>query len=171
MAYGMRRYDPASRNDAVLFAVGIESFLKLGALLIAGVLAIVQLLSLDRQVAAAGISKLASKFAPDGVYAPATNQLESANVFAEIGAVRVPMAPGVRVNLMGSYQNVDYADVLTLANVGTFNQHAWSTAANLFYSPVKNIDLGVEYRHGERELVNGADGSTDRIEVVAKNSF
>lgn len=110
-------------------------------------------------------------FAPDGVYVPATNQLESANVFAVIGAVRVPVAPGVRVNLMGSYQNVDYADVLTLANVGTFNQHAWSTAANLFYSPVKNIDLGVEYRHGERELVNGADGSTDRIEVVAKYSF
>ena len=42
---------------------------------------------------------------------------------------------------------------------------------NLFYSPVKNIDLGVEFRHGERELVNGADGSTDRIEVVAKYSF
>ena len=43
-------------------------------------------------------------FAPDGVYVPATNQLESANVFAVIGAVRVPVAPGVRVNLMGSYQ-------------------------------------------------------------------
>ena len=48
---------------------------------------------------------------------------------------------------------------------------AWSAAANLFYSPVKNIDLGVEYRHGERELVNGADGTTNRIDVVAKYSF
>ena len=29
LIYGTRRYDPASRNDAVLFAVGIESFLKM----------------------------------------------------------------------------------------------------------------------------------------------
>lgn len=110
-------------------------------------------------------------FAPDAVYVPATNRLESASLLAIIGAVRVPVAPGVRVNLMGSYQNVDYADVLTLANVGTFNKQAWSGAANLFYSPMKNVDLGVEYRHGERELVNGADGSTDRLDVVAKYSF
>jgi DcaP outer membrane protein len=110
-------------------------------------------------------------FAPDAVYVPATNRLESASVLAVLGAVRVPVAPGVRFNLMGSYQNVDYADVLTLANIGTYNKQAWSAAANLFYTPVKNIDLGVEYRHGERELVNGADGSTDRIEVVAKYSF
>ena len=46
-----------------------ESFLKLGALLIAGVLAIVLLLSLDRQVAAAGISKLTSNFAPSAISA------------------------------------------------------------------------------------------------------
>lgn len=110
-------------------------------------------------------------FAPDAVYVPATNSLESVNVLALIGAVRVPLAPGVRANLMGSYQNVDYSDSLALANIATFNKKAWSAAANLFYSPVKNIDLGIEYRHGERELVNGADGSTDRIEVAAKYSF
>ena len=83
----------------------------------------------------------------------------------------MPVATGVRINLMGSYQSVDYADSLLPANIATFNKRAWSGAANLFYSPLKNIDLGVEYRHGERELVNGADGSTDRIEVVAKYSF
>ncbi|MEZ5684284.1 DcaP family trimeric outer membrane transporter [Novosphingobium sp.] len=110
-------------------------------------------------------------FAPDAVYVPATNKLESVNVLALIGAVRVPLAPGVRANLMGSYQNIDYSDSLALANIATFNKKAWSAAANLFYSPVKNIDLGIEYRHGERELVNGADGSTDRVEVAAKYSF
>lgn len=110
-------------------------------------------------------------FAPDAVYVPGTNKLENANVLAMIGAVRVPVATGVRINLMGSYQNVDYADTLAAASLATFNKKAWSTAANLFYSPVKNIDLGLEYRHGRRELVNGADGTTDRIDVVAKYSF
>jgi len=110
-------------------------------------------------------------FAPDAVYVPATNSLESVNTFAVIGAVRVPVAPGVRINLMGSYQNVDYDDSLAAANIATLNKKAWSGAANLFYSPVKNVDLGVEYRHGERDLVNGANGTTDRFDVVAKYSF
>ena len=110
-------------------------------------------------------------FAPDAVYVPATNSLESVNTFAVIGAMRVPVAPGVRINLMGSYQNVDYDDSLAPANIATFNKKAWSGAANLFYSPVKNVDLGVEYRHGERDLVNGANGTTDRFDVVAKYSF
>lgn len=110
-------------------------------------------------------------FAPDAVYIPGSNRLEDVNVFAAIGAVRVPIADGLRFNVMGSYQNVNYANSLTLANIGNFNKRAWSAAANLFYTPIKNIDFGIEYRHGERELVNGADGSTDRIDAVAKYSF
>jgi len=110
-------------------------------------------------------------FAPDAVFDPVSGRLRDVNVFAAIGAVRVPLSPQLRVNVMGSYQHVNYDDLLTDANVATFNKQAWSGAINLFYSPVRMIDLGVEYRHGERELVNGADGSTDRIEFAAKYSF
>lgn len=110
-------------------------------------------------------------FAPDAVFVPATNRLESVNLLAVIGAVRVPLAAGVRANLMGSYQSVDYSESLAAATIAGFNKQAWSLAGNLFYSPVKNIDLGIEYRHGERKLVSGADGSTDRLDVVAKYSF
>lgn len=110
-------------------------------------------------------------FAPDAVFAPTSHKLESADVFAVLGAVRVPLATGLRVNLMGSYQSVNYADSLTEASIATFNKEAWSAAANLFYSPLRAIDLGIEVRHGKRKLVNGADGSTDRVDVVAKYSF
>ena len=75
------------------------------------------------------------------------------------------------MNLMSSYQKVSYDNGLATASLAAFNKSAWSGAANLFYSPVKNIDLGVEYRHGQRKLVGGADGSTDRIEVAAKYNF
>lgn len=110
-------------------------------------------------------------FAPDAVYDPATNRLETVNEFAALAALRVGLAPGVRVNLIGSMQTVDYSKALSLAQIGTLNKRAWSLAGNLFYSPVKMIDLGVEYRHGDRELVNGADGQLDRIEFAAKYSF
>jgi len=110
-------------------------------------------------------------FAPDAVYVPGTGKLEGVNVFATFAALRLGIAPKLRVNLIGSYQNVHYADALTLAQVGTFNKRAWSAAANLFYSPVKNTDIGIEYRHGEHDLVSGASGTLDRIEFAAKYSF
>lgn len=67
MVYGTRRYDPASRSDAVLFAVGVESFLKLAALLIAGTLAILLLTHLDAVAASAGMARLARNFAPANI--------------------------------------------------------------------------------------------------------
>lgn len=67
MVYGTRRYDPASRNDAVLFAIGIESFLKLGALLIAGGLAIWLLQGLEWREAKASLDVLRTNFAPSNI--------------------------------------------------------------------------------------------------------
>ena len=77
----------------------------------------------------------------------------------------------MRANLIGSYQNVQFSNGLTLAQDGLFSKRAWSVAGNVFYSPVKQIDLGVEYRHGERKLVNGAGGALDRVEFSAKYNF
>lgn len=110
-------------------------------------------------------------FAPDAVYVAAGNSLQDVNVFAGLVAVRLPLTPQMRLNVMGSLQTVDYANSLAAASLAGFNKQAWSGAVNLFYSPVKNIDLGLEYRHGEHELVSGADGTLDRIEFAAKYNF
>ncbi len=110
-------------------------------------------------------------FAPDAVYDPVANHLNSANNFAALGAVRIPLGTGLRANFMGSYQSVDYDSALTPASLANFNDHSWSAAANLFYTPVKGVDVGVEYRHGERVLVSGNKGSLGRIELAAKYSF
>lgn len=110
-------------------------------------------------------------FGPDAVFVPGTGTLEDVGVFAALGAVRVPIVPDVRVNLMGSYQTLDYADALSAVSLAGFNKTAWSGAVNLFWSPVKPIDLGIEYRHGERSLVSGAKGSLDRLEFAAKYTF
>ncbi len=110
-------------------------------------------------------------FAPDAVFVPATNDLVDVREFAALVAARVGLAPSIRLNIIGSYQNVDYDGSLPLASLAAFNHKAWSAAANIFWTPVKNIDLGFEYRHGERELVGGADGQLDRFEFAAKYSF
>lgn len=110
-------------------------------------------------------------FAPDAVYNPATDKLSDVSTFAGMVAVRLPLVSQVRINLMGSYQRVRYDQALAPVAIAGLNRQAWSAAANLFYSPVRQIDLGIEYRHGERELVSGAKGNLDRVEFAAKYSF
>lgn len=67
MIYGTRHYDAASRTDAVLFAVGFESLVKLGALLVAGAIALALLGGVDTALAAKGYSQLAANFAPSNI--------------------------------------------------------------------------------------------------------
>lgn len=110
-------------------------------------------------------------FAPDAVFMPATGELADVREFAGLVAARIGIAPDLRVNIMGSYQRVDYDGTLSLASLTAFNRKAWSAAANIFWTPVKSIDLGFEYRRGTRELVGGAEGKLDRLEFAAKYSF
>ena len=67
IVYGTRRYDPASRNDAVLFAVGFESLLKLMALLLAGGLALALLGPIEPSRVAPALARLDGNFAPDRI--------------------------------------------------------------------------------------------------------
>ena len=109
-------------------------------------------------------------FAADTVLA-STGKLEDVGITAGMAALRVGIVPGVRFNVMGSFQTADYSSALPSASLGTFNKSAWSAAANLFWTPYKNVDLGIEVRHGERHLVSGASGALDRIEIAAKYGF
>lgn len=110
-------------------------------------------------------------FAPDAVVRPGSAGLGDVGVLAGLAALRVGLTPALRANLIGSVQRVDYADALPSASLAAFNRTAWSVAANLFWSPVKQVDLGIELRHAERELVGGARGQLDRVEFAAKYGF
>ena len=54
---------------------------------------------------------------------------------------------------------------------GTATKRTEAVAGNLFYSPVKNLSIGAEYRYGRRSDVAGAKGSLDRVEFTAKYVF
>lgn len=95
--------------------------------------------------------------------------LSTPNVFAGFAAVRLGWTDKLRSTFMGSYQDVSYDDDVLIP--GSANSEAWSVAANLFYSPLKNFDLGFEFRHGEREIVTGQSGNLDRGEFIAKYTF
>ena len=69
---------------------------------------------------------------------------------------------------MGSFQQIDHPT--GGAPIGA-SESAWSGAVNLFSSPVKNVDLGGEFRHAKRILVDGPSGRLDRGALAARYSF
>ena len=117
-----------------------------------------------------GISRYVGlNFAPDTVYAGLpTSQLENVGVVAGFAALRLGWTESLRSTFAASFQRVNYVNGFTPLGA---NGSAQSVSANLFYSPVKNFDLGFELRHGQRKLVNGAKGKLDRGEFAAKYSF
>lgn len=67
MIYGTRRYEAGSRNDSVLFAVGIESLVKLGGLIAAGTAALIMMRGAPSEAVSAGLQRLSANFAPDRI--------------------------------------------------------------------------------------------------------
>lgn len=113
---------------------------------------------------------LGLNFVPDAVIVNNnTAQLETVENFAAFAALKLGWTKTVRSTFMGSYLKARYPDGYVITSAA--NSKAWSIAGNLFWSPVKGFDLGVEYRHGERELTGGDKGQFDRLEMAAKYSF
>lgn len=95
-------------------------------------------------------------------------RLAMVDVTAGFAALRFVWTGTLRSTVMGSYQTADYPAGIN--DLGA-TKNSWSGAANLFYSPIKPVDLGIEVRHGRRELVSGDHGVLDRFEMIAKYSF
>jgi hypothetical protein len=105
-------------------------------------------------------------FAPDA--SDTATGFEAIGVLAGFVAYKHAWDKEWRSTVTYSFQNVDNETGLVAA---TSSDSAWSAAANLFYTPVKGVDLGVEVRRAERELFNGQDGALNRLHFVAKRSF
>ena len=113
---------------------------------------------------------LGLNFVPDAVFdGTAGSKLHTIENFAAFAALRFGWTKAVRSSLIGSYNKANYPDGIIIPALA--NRQAWSVAGNLFWTPAKGFDLGVEYRHGQREVVSGAKGQLDRFEFAAKYSF
>jgi hypothetical protein len=113
---------------------------------------------------------LGLNFAPDvvAISTGPNRRIEKVPVRAGFVAGRFYWSQDVRTTFAFSMQQVDNDRAISLL---TANKQVWSAFGNVFYSPVKGFDLGVEFRHAERELENGQKGELDRLHFVAKQSF
>mgnify|MGYP003456393381 FL=1 len=54
---------------------------------------------------------------------------------------------------------------------GAANAASYAVAGNLYWTILPKLDLGIEYRHAQREIENGDDGTLDRLQFTTKYSF
>ncbi|MBP0493571.1 porin [Pararoseomonas indoligenes] len=109
-------------------------------------------------------------------------QVDTVDVAAAMVGLQYHWTETLRTNASLHWVRLSYPDYVRNfagcagAGSGTVcdavNRSIWAAAVNLIWSPVKPIDLGIEYIHAERSLenrdVNGARGGrSDRIQASA----
>ncbi len=108
-------------------------------------------------------------YVPDAIFGGTVQRLARIDNFAGFAALKIGWTDTIRSTFMGSYQSADYPD--GIAVTGLSNARSYGGAANLFWSPGKGFDIGVEYRHAVHELLSGDTGALDRLEFAFKFGF
>jgi hypothetical protein len=100
---------------------------------------------------------------------------ELRTVFAVGGAVWAQMrwTPTLRSNFIYSRSFIDIAAAAggkaALPTGAGLNRDLWRAIVNLIWSPFgRRVDLGVEYSHGFRGTINGANGQLHRIQATMR---
>lgn len=99
--------------------------------------------------------------------ATADGELDAVDGVAGYLAWRHVFSPQLRGNLYAAASRFDHDP----AAGGAVTDRTHSIAANLFYTPLPKLDLGVELRLAERELENGDEGRLTRLHAIARYSF
>jgi len=79
--------------------------------------------------------------------------------------------PNLRSTVIYGYQGQDIPSGLLGGFVGVANRDVWNATANLIWSPVAFVNIGLEYTFGERETVSGLRGDMNVIEGEFQVSF
>jgi len=104
----------------------------------------------------------------DAEYNTNTHEVETFDQWGGFLAYRHYWIDNLRSNLVYSYGAADN-DLSIVDN--SANKEFQSVHANLIWSPVPAVDLGIEYLHGYREIESGADGDLNRIQFSATYNF
>ena len=98
----------------------------------------------------------------------AGGDLQTIDGYGAFAAWRHAFSPKLRSNLFYSMARYDNDPLLTGGGV---TASVDSYHANLIYSPVPKLDVGIEMIFGHRELENGQDGDLRRLHAHVKYNF
>ena len=88
--------------------------------------------------------------------------------YSGFAAYRHLWSDKLRSSVAGSYFKADNPVLLT---TGAVTDESWNVFANIIYSPVRPVDIGLEYMYAKRTLENGTSGNLQKLQLSAKYSF
>jgi Porin subfamily len=79
----------------------------------------------------------------------------------------------LRANIVEGYDWIghDGRSFFTLAQQSGLERRHWTNHVNLIWSPVPQVDLGIEYAFLHRQTQSGQSGSENRLQVAGKFKF
>jgi outer membrane murein-binding lipoprotein Lpp len=104
----------------------------------------------------------------DGVYDAADDEIDPVDQWGGFVAYRHFWIGSLRSSLAYSYGEADNDVDLT---GDAANKRFQSVHANLIWSPIPPVNVGIEYLWGERELESGDGGELNRVQFSAQYSF
>ena len=104
----------------------------------------------------------------DAAIDPETGTLDPITTFSGFAAYRHIWFPTLRSTAAAAYFSADNPVALTGDRV---TDESWNALANLIWSPVRPLDVGIEYVYAERSLENGLSGDFQKIQISTKYSF
>ncbi|MDR2872889.1 MAG: hypothetical protein LBV45_10350 [Xanthomonadaceae bacterium] len=104
----------------------------------------------------------------DAMLDPRDGSLEAIDTIAGWVSWRHEFNPKLRTHLM--YARSDYDHDIGLTGDGV-TKTVQSVRANVFYSPLPKVDVGIELMYGKREVEGGDDGDIKRMQFTTKYSF
>lgn len=96
------------------------------------------------------------------------NDLEATPAYGGVVGYTRKWSERWRSNLIYGHVEIDNEDI---ASVDGANKKLQSVHINTFFSPYKNVDLGLEYVYARREIESGREGKLGRITFGGKFRF
>ncbi|QIZ76366.1 DcaP family trimeric outer membrane transporter [Ferrimonas lipolytica] len=95
------------------------------------------------------------------------DELETIEVMSGFATYQHWWSDKWRSNFVVSALEADYDTNPTVA----MNEKSMSYLANILYSPIKPLTVGIEYMHAENEKTDGSDADMDRVQMSVKYAF
>lgn len=98
----------------------------------------------------------------------ANGNLDPIFTYSGFGAFRHVWSDDVRSSIGGAYFKADNPILLTTDQV---TDESWNAFANVIWSPVPPLDIGIELMYAERSLEDGRSGNLQRVQFSTKYNF
>ena len=106
-----------------------------------------------------------------GTGAATTGELRGVDTRGGFIAYRHRWTPSLRSTFAYSKLSADYPGGLGATAGDVLDKMFWTSHANLIWTPVPQVDFGIEYMHASRQVDSGLSGTLNRLYMSAKYKF